>query len=92
MPLGLTFGEGLAVVGSAPALGAWDPNRALRLTWSEGDVWQGEALLEPCQQVEFKYVVIGSGRGVRWEPGINHRLALGLQREVTCSEGWGRGR
>jgi hypothetical protein len=42
LPYRCSFGENLAIVGSGEPLGAWDPDRSVPLTWSEGDVWQGE--------------------------------------------------
>ncbi len=38
----LKFGEALAIVGSCPALGEWAPEKAVKLSWSEGDCWTGE--------------------------------------------------
>ncbi len=38
----LQFGQALAVVGNCPALGEWAPERAVKLSWSEGDCWTGE--------------------------------------------------
>jgi hypothetical protein len=36
------FGESLRVVGSDPALGGWEVEQGVALSWSEGDVWSGE--------------------------------------------------
>lgn len=33
------FGEHFLVVGDDPALGFWDPAKAVALDWSEGHVW-----------------------------------------------------
>jgi hypothetical protein len=38
-PLQLAFGEKMGIVGNLPELGAWDPQRAPLLQWTEGDVW-----------------------------------------------------
>ena len=39
------FGNAVFVSGSAPQLGAWDPTRAVRLNWSEGNIWRGKFAL-----------------------------------------------
>lgn len=43
----VTFGDNIKLVGSGPALGDWDPSRALVMTWGEGDVWSAAAELPP---------------------------------------------
>ena len=39
------FGNAVFVAGSAAKLGAWDASSAVRLNWSEGNVWRGEVAL-----------------------------------------------
>lgn len=34
------FGQQLVVVGSCAALGAWNVDNAVRLTWQEGHIWE----------------------------------------------------
>jgi len=78
------LGDELAVVGAAPALGAWDVAGALRLATSADmfPVWRGivsfaandgEAKLDA---VEWKLVIIRSSGQCDWEPGANRRTAL----------------
>ena len=38
----LDYGEALIVVGGAKELGSWEPERGFALTWSDGNVWQGD--------------------------------------------------
>jgi hypothetical protein len=33
----------MAVVGGAESLGSWDAKSAVRMAWSDGDVWTAEA-------------------------------------------------
>lgn len=39
------FGNAVFVAGSSSQLGAWDPTRAVRLNWSEGNTWRGKVAL-----------------------------------------------
>lgn len=41
------YGQQLCIAGSDPAMGQWDPNQALVLNWSDGDVWHAEADIPP---------------------------------------------
>jgi hypothetical protein len=40
------FGQKIYLLGSDDALGAWDVQRAVPLSWSDGDVWTVNALLQ----------------------------------------------
>ena len=82
----LDFGFSLAVVGSDAALGAWNPDLAARLTWSEGDVWVGAAILQSgSTNEEFKLIVVTPNPGTyEWEECENRVLpATGVQIAVT---------
>lgn len=59
----LPFGQSLKLVGSHPALGAWDETRGLSMTWGDGHVWTGEVPLPIGTAVEFK-VGLGVDVGV----------------------------
>jgi len=80
LPYRCSFGENLAIVGSGEPLGAWDPDRSVPLTWSEGDVWQGEIEMDssgPEKKLFYKYVVRGAdGTVVNWKPGDDICLEL----------------
>jgi hypothetical protein len=41
------FGQHLAIVGGHAVLGGWEPSKAVALTWTTGDEWVGEAIIEP---------------------------------------------
>jgi hypothetical protein len=42
---GCSFGQHVAVTGSSPQLGCWDPQQAVPLTWHAGDTWKGHLAL-----------------------------------------------
>lgn len=76
----LNYGHKMAVVGSSEELGTWDPLHAHSLSWNEDDLWQGET--EVPRTVEFKFVVLGDGEVVSWQPGDNVCLDVPAQAEV----------
>lgn len=78
VPARLKFGEHVAVVGDAPELGAWLPFAGLHLSWTEGDVWAGDAEIPASRgSVEFKFIVVGEkGEQEWWEPGDNRSAPL----------------
>ena len=39
----LQFGDSVAVAGDCSQLGAWDASKGLKLSWTEGNVWSGQA-------------------------------------------------
>lgn len=53
-PQELPFGQSLKLVGSHPALGAWDEARGLGMTWDDGHRWSGEVPMPVGTAVEFK--------------------------------------
>lgn len=69
------FGDTLVVVGNAPELGAWDPQRGLLLDGSSWPSWRGEVSLRAGATVAYKLVVRRADGGVQWEPGED-RVAL----------------
>ena len=81
------------IVGSDASLGAWNPDGAARLTWSEGDVWVGAAIVGSAEGaaavVEFKLVVAAPhGGGYDWEECENRVLpASGVPLMVTGALG-----
>ncbi|KAL4451967.1 hypothetical protein ABPG75_007629 [Micractinium tetrahymenae] len=74
----LPFGQSLKLVGSHPALGAWDETRGLPMTWGDGHVWTGEVPLPIGTAVEFKAVKVVGGPDAysEWEGGSNHVLLI----------------
>lgn len=71
------FGKQIAVVGSTPSLGSWDPTAGLTLQWREGDTWQSEALIEAVDEdVELKFVIKDEEKVFEWQPGRNITLHI----------------
>ncbi len=48
------FGDRLKLVGDSLELGEWDVDRALDLSWSDGDIWKAQVELPPSTEVRFK--------------------------------------
>ena len=81
-------GERLAVVGSVPSLGSWDPARALPLAWASSATWRAAHLVaERGQSVQYKFIRF-AGSQVVWESGSNRRLTVPTQGSVTASGAW----
>jgi hypothetical protein len=77
----VSYGERVVLVGSGPALGAWELRSAVELCWSVGDVWRTPVplLLPVDATLVYKYVVIhGSGDAApaSWQRGANNVLML----------------
>lgn len=77
------YGRALFVCGGLKELGGWDPKRAVRLEWAEGDHWRGRVVVAGKGQLaEFKFLEgawEGAGEGaVEWERGsCNRRIQVG---------------
>ena len=67
------------VVGSHPDVGAWDPAKAIKLVWSNGNVWWGNVGVQAGAALEYKFVkrstapgdIGNSGNGDWWPEGAN---------------------
>ncbi|WP_305785759.1 carbohydrate-binding module family 20 domain-containing protein [Symbioplanes lichenis] len=70
-----TWGQNVFVVGSVPALGSWDPARAVPLSSASYPVWTGTVDLAPGQPVEYKYVK-KEGDSVIWESDPNRSFTV----------------
>jgi len=88
------YGHALAVVGSAPELGAWHVEQAPLLRWTAGDVWMADFAIKlvPGQAVAYKFVEVDSeGHLVEWAPGPDWTLKLvlpGIDADVRCADTW----
>lgn len=70
------WGDQLVVVGSDPALGAWNPWAGLPMGAEMFPDWTARAQLPAGATVEFKFVTIHGNGSVEWEPGANRTLTL----------------
>jgi hypothetical protein len=62
------FGEHWAVVGNAEELGNWNPDHAVPMTWTPGDIWVAVVHLPKGMAVEYKHVLVSAdGSSMVWE-------------------------
>lgn len=72
----LAFGEHLLVVGSHPAVGAWDVAGAASLVWSPGDLWSCSVSLPAEAQLECKFLIRRPDGALIWQAGENLALTV----------------
>jgi hypothetical protein len=72
------FGQTVCVVGDAPSLGAWDPQRAVRLVPTEYPKCQGRVQVEAWESIEYKYVRDNGDGSFTWEASSGNRMLKGL--------------
>ena len=77
-------GEDLGVIGSVSELGNWDQNRALRMSWNDGNIWKASINynFEREKEFEFKFIFIENGRVKRWEDGNNRKLGFNKLKDI----------
>lgn len=67
------FGEEIVILGSAKELGSW--KKKVPLKWSENG-WICELELNGGESIEYKFVIVGKDKSLRWESGDNRILNL----------------
>jgi endonuclease/exonuclease/phosphatase family metal-dependent hydrolase len=76
----VSVGQAVYVSGSIPALGDWDPTKALKLNWSQGHNWYGEIYVQAPIDFEYKYIVAGfddeEKKEVEWNDGPNSKMSI----------------
>ena len=76
----LRNGERLGIVGEPEYLGAWEPDKALKMTEHECHEWvvSLDASRLPAQRFEFKFIVLDteSGEDLLWEQSANRSIEL----------------
>lgn len=75
-------GDSVLVCGSLPALGAWEPDQARKMT-REGDHWQTTITVPPDAEVAFKFLRRAADGTITWEGGENRQLAGKPRFEAT---------
>ena len=77
-------GEDLGVIGSVSELGNWDQNRALRMSWNDGNIWKASINynFEREKEFEFKFIFIQNGRVKKWEDGNNRKLGFSQLKDI----------
>jgi hypothetical protein len=96
-PFGVRYatkpGQDLFVVGNVGDLGDWNEGRAMPLSYSSGDQWEGTVNLnnaQPLAAIEYKYILKEQGR-TRWEEGANHYGAIGNNPAPVFNDAWHQG-
>ena len=73
-------GESVYVAGNIPALGDWNPYKACKLQWSEGNNWSGEIYVQTPSDFEYKYFVSCTDEiktdFLFWEEGSNFKMSV----------------
>lgn len=72
------------VVGSHPDVGAWNPAQAIKLAWSEGNVWWGDIGVQAGTALEYKFVkrlvapgeICSEANATWWPDGDNLQIAV----------------
>ena len=84
-------GEKLVVVGSDPALGAWDPAKGLVLSSASYPVWRGAATIPAGTALEYKYAKLSASGGVVWESRSNRTATVPADGALAFNDGWNAG-
>ena len=77
----LTKGQSVAIIGSHPTLGDWNPTRYLRMEYLGQCEWMLSANVDSILlPLEYKYVIINDQTNelVTWEEGDNRRVELNV--------------
>ncbi|MEU8801561.1 carbohydrate-binding module family 20 domain-containing protein [Spirillospora sp. NPDC048819] len=82
-----TWGTSVYVVGSVPALGSWDPAKAVKLSPADYPVWSGRVTLPVGVRVEYKYIKKTDAGAVTWENGANRSYTTGASPH-TANDTW----
>eukprot|EP01057_Protomagalhaensia_wolfi_P005943 Protomagalhaensia_wolfi_Nauph_80__5942@NODE_790_length_1992_cov_43_098310_g223_i1_p1_GENE_NODE_790_length_1992_cov_43_098310_g223_i1NODE_790_length_1992_cov_43_098310_g223_i1_p1_ORF_typecomplete_len180_score35_69CBM_20/PF00686_19/7_1e22PIGL/PF02585_17/0_2_NODE_790_length_1992_cov_43_098310_g223_i19311470 len=91
------FGQELYIIGNTLELGEWNPDKAAKMIWSEGNNWRCDIAFTQQPRgdhiVQYKYLVKDDRGNTNWEWGLNHELDLNLikGRRHLCSDKWGGG-
>ena len=72
------------VVGGHPDIGSWDPSHAVKLVWSEGNVWWGDVGVQAGTELQYKFVkrltaadqIGNSDNAIWWPDGDNLQTNL----------------
>eukprot|EP01066_Platyproteum_vivax_P000383 Platyproteum_vivax@DN10426_c0_g1_i2.p1 len=67
--------EEVFVVGASSELGSWDLEKAIKLQWTEKDVWKGSVVFSFIKGTEMKYLVKKNGV-VQGRPSVIIRVPV----------------
>jgi 4-alpha-glucanotransferase len=84
------WGQNVYVLGSAPELGIWDPERAVEMVYTPGDLWKAELSFPLDEHPRFKYRYIlkdDAGTILHEELAVRRSPVLAVPLEdVACVE------
>ncbi len=73
-----SWGQNVYVIGDVAALGAWDPQHAVKLVPASYPSWSGGVDV-PAGPIQFKFIKMDGAGHVTWEGGANHSLDASVQ-------------
>ena len=79
------MGQELGILGNLNELGNWNQDNALRMQWTDGNVWIKE-IGGNNDNIEYKFIFIVNNRVQRWEDGGNRILNLKEIKEKIKNE------
>ncbi|CAD8207554.1 unnamed protein product [Paramecium octaurelia] len=82
------FGKALYLTGDSDILGNWDPKKAIRMNWSEGNIWKFEI---QAHNFQYKYFVANyddAASDVIWEPGPNRAIFQHQKTSLKILDFW----
>ena len=86
-PTPVEFGQSISVVSNA---NSWETSAATELSWTEGDVWQGELKVpSDVASLEFKLVKMANGEVIEWEEGENKSCVVSGKGSKILECTWG---
>ena len=68
------MGQELGVIGSFKELGEWNQDKALKMEWTNGNVWIKKIDYNEGNDFEYKFIFIVNMRVERWEDGNNRNF------------------
>lgn len=83
-------GQDLYVTGNTPALGNWDPAKAIPMSWQDDQTWTLDVAVKGMKlydRFEYKYLV-KEGANVRWEDGANHIYDASVRVGESTPDKW----
>jgi cyclomaltodextrin glucanotransferase len=84
------YGDRVVVVGDAPELGAWNPERGVGLQYVNGNLWMGDLRFEESAGAEvlYRYVVFDRGGSVHYEDRTPRLRRVDEQGVVEWRDRW----
>ncbi|XP_074320699.1 phosphoglucan, water dikinase, chloroplastic isoform X3 [Silene latifolia] len=79
------FGEGVVIFGSSAGLGSW--KKPVSMNWTENG-WICNVEMRGGESTEFKFVIAGSDKNLRWESGNNRVLQIPNQGKFSLVCHW----